>query len=110
MSDDDRHRWQHIVEAAEQVAGYIAVGYDEFCCDVMRQDACVYRLLIIGEAAAHLASRSDVSAQPSQLRLAADMRNFLIHEYWKTDIEVLWQAITENIPRFAAEIRQCLED
>lgn len=110
MSNDERDRWQHILESADQVAAYVdAVGYDEFCRDVMRQDACAYRTMIIGEAAARLASRSPVSAQPPELRFAADMRNFLIHEYWKTDVDVLWQAITVDIPRFAADIRRHLD-
>ncbi len=109
MTDGDRHRWQHILAAADRVASYTAVGYDEFRRDVMRQDACVYRLLIIGEAAARLASRSSVSTQPAELRYAADMRNFLIREYWRTDVGVLWQAITEDIPRFAAEVRRFVD-
>ena len=110
MTGAHRHRWQHILEAAEAVALYAAVGHDEFRRDAIRQDACVYRLLVIGEAATRLASSLGSASDLDELRAAADMRNFLIHEYWKTDIDVLWQAITEDIPRFAAKIRRIVDE
>lgn len=109
MTERDRQRWLHILEAADQLLRYAEVGYDEFQHDAMRQDACVYQLLIIGEAATRLESSADVAPPLSELRYAAAMRNFLIHEYWKTDIEVLWQAITQDVPRFAKEVRRHLD-
>ena len=109
MNATDQYRWEHILEAAEAVAHYAAVGHDEFRRDGMRQDACVYRLLVIGEAAARLVPSLDAMPEFGELREAADMRNFLIHEYWKTDVEVLWQAISEDIPLFAAKIRRLLD-
>jgi Ribonuclease HepT-like len=55
MSPEEKLRLSHIVEAADRIAEYLHdVSKESFLRDVLRQDAVIRRIQIIGEAVRHL--------------------------------------------------------
>ena len=38
------------------------------------------------------------------------MRNFLVHEYFEIDMEVVWNTIENDIPKLKAEISKILKE
>jgi uncharacterized protein with HEPN domain len=89
-----------IVLCARRVLEYMKdVPQSEFEQNTEKQDSITYRILIMGEATKRLSP--EFIAQHSNIpwRQIAAMRNFLVHEYDRIDLDVLWDVIHNNIPK-----------
>ncbi|MBI2894728.1 MAG: DUF86 domain-containing protein [Deltaproteobacteria bacterium] len=105
-----RLRLQDVIDAGGEIAGFIA-GLDgqSFAGDKRTVSAVLYQLTVIGEA---------VSQVPEELRLrhpgvdwvgARRMRNFLVHAYFATNVEIVWQTARDDVPTLVAALRRVLE-
>ncbi len=82
------------------------LSFDDFTSNFMVIEACLYNIQIIGEAVAHLSD--DVKENNPQIpwALIKGMRNRLIHEYFGTDLPVVWNVIKNDLPSFKIELEQ----
>jgi uncharacterized protein with HEPN domain len=72
-------------------------------------DAIVRNLTIIGEAARHVPAdvRERYPAVPwDDMR---DMRNVVVHEYFRVSYPILWRTIQANLPPLARQLESLLE-
>lgn len=104
----------HIVEAAGKVERYL-VGIEaaDFKSNGLVQDAVVRNVQVAGEASASIVRRFPefVDAHPElELRRARAMRNVLVHDYSRVDVDVVWETATIALPRLAAAMRKVLAD
>lgn len=107
MSRDELYL-QHILDAIEVVRGYVEVGEEAFRGDVMRQDAILRRLAVIGEAV-KLLSPDALAAEPqTPWRRIAGMRDRLIHGYASVDLDIVWRVAQAELPQLEAAIRRLL--
>ena len=113
MSRDERRLRDyigHILEAIERIDTYTQqLASEEFLQDQLVQDAVIRNLEIIGEAGNNIQKRypgfaSDHTELP--LSIAYDMRNALVHGYFKVDLSVVWQTIQSDLPGLRARIAQ----
>jgi uncharacterized protein with HEPN domain len=89
---------QHIRDSLSQIESYVAgYSYEQFLKDKKTQDAVIRQLEMIGEATTNLASTFKESHPNIPWREIADFRNVLAHEYWDVDIEIVWNAIQEDL-------------
>lgn len=89
---------------ADDILDVVGRGYERFKTDPEQQDIAERRLEVIGEAVKQF-SQEFVDAHPELPILeAGDQRDFIIHEYWRTDPELLWNTMTEDVPVFAAQL------
>ena len=84
-----------IASAAEFVAG---VSLTQYAAEKMRRSAVERQLEILGEACSRLA-RMDASLLTSvtNLKLAIDLRNRIIHGYDAVDDEIVYLTVTEDL-------------
>lgn len=80
------------------------LSFDDFCSNFMVVEACLYNIQVIGEATAHLPE--DVKEGNPQIpwSLIKGMRNRLIHEYFGTDLPVVWNVIRNDLPVLQTEM------
>ncbi len=104
-------RLEDIVESSALIAVYVqGMSYANWVKDRKTIDAVVRNLQIIGEATNHVPEdvRSRYSDVPwAQLR---GMRNILIHEYFGVDTDILWRAVTEDVPRLREQIQKIIDE
>ncbi|MET0254007.1 MAG: DUF86 domain-containing protein [Terrimicrobiaceae bacterium] len=110
MSPEEKLRLSHIVEAADRIAEYLHdVSKDSFLRDVLRQDAVIRRIQIIGEAVRHL-SPALLSTMPDfPAKEARGMRNVLVHDYEGVNVERIWETATNDIPVLRQSIEKYLQ-
>jgi uncharacterized protein with HEPN domain len=79
--------------------------FEDFSSNFMVVEACLYNIQIIGEGAAQLSD--DVKTNNSQVpwALIKGMRNRLIHEYFGTDLPVVWNVIKNDLPTFKSDLQ-----
>ena len=111
MTRSDADRVADILDAAEKLAEIVSEGRSEFDRNWKTHLAAVKLIEVIGEAAGSLTPELEEAHPGLPLAEAKSMRNFLAHEYWHIDHDLIWRVADEVIPEFAsrmAEVRDAL--
>lgn len=99
MSPEEKLRLSHIVEAADRIAEYLhGMSKESFLRDVLRQDAVIRRIQIIGEAVRHLSPALLGTMPDFPAKEARGMRNVLVHDYERMNVERIWDTAINDIP------------
>lgn len=108
---DERLYLADILEAAEAVSHFVAgMTEDDWIEDEVKHDAVMYRLIVIGEAAARLPK--DFRERHSEIAWAdiIGFRNFAVHAYFAVSWSVVWVTATEDVPALAEQIAAILAE
>src|ERR1700741_848488 len=81
------------------------LSFDEFSYDFMIVEACLYKIQIIGEAVSKLPEEVKKDEPQIPWVLIKGMRNRLIHEYFETDLPLVWNTIKNDLPGFTNELK-----
>jgi uncharacterized protein with HEPN domain len=85
------------------------MSYQNFCDDDKTVSAVIKKLEIIGEAAKMIPAEI-ASANPQvPWKEMAGMRDILIHSYFGTELEAVWNAVRTSIPQLKNQIQTILE-
>ncbi len=107
--EKDRARLLHMLEAAEK-ARRIAGSYTR--ADIenneMLELSLVKAVEIIGEAARHVSPETRALAPQIEWQKIVDMRNNLVHAYFRIKYDVLWQVITERLPALIIDLKRLI--
>lgn len=99
MQDDDRMYAGHILDAARQATEYAAGRTrEDLSREPMLRDGLLRQLEIIGEAASRLSATFLESHPEIPWRQVVNMRNRLIHGYFKVDLDLVWRTVQRDIP------------
>ena len=90
-----------ILSCIDHVTTYTAkLTFEDFTSNFMVIEACLYNIQIIGEAVAQLPDDIKNNYPNIPWALIKGMRNRLIHEYFGTDLPVVWNVIRNDLPPF----------
>lgn len=78
--------------------------------DLVYRNACALCILQIGELANHVSAKLRENATYIPWKQVRGMRNVVAHAYGTIDVEVLWEAILEDIPPLKNDCLQLLQD
>ena len=97
---DQRLYLGHILESITAIENYtVGCNKQEFLQQPEKQDAVIRRLEVIGEAARHLSDGLFKATAQIEWRAVKAMRNFLIHEYFRVDLNLVWKVVKKDLPQ-----------
>ncbi|MBS9390889.1 MAG: DUF86 domain-containing protein [Dolichospermum sp. WA123] len=107
---DERLYLSNIKECIERIEEYTKGGKEEFMQNKMIQDAVIRNFEIIGEATKRLSPelRSQYSDVPWQQM--ASLRDVLIHDYLKVNLNLVWQIIEQNLSNLKRQVTAILQN
>jgi len=107
---DERLYLSNIKECIERIEEYTKGGKEEFMQNKMIQDAVIRNFEIIGEATKRLSPelRSQYSDVPWQQM--AGLRDVLIHDYLKVNLNLVWQIIEQNLSDLKRQVTAILQN
>ena len=107
---DERLYLSNIQECIERIEEYTKGSKEEFMQTKMIQDAVIRNFEIIGEATKRLSPelRSKYSDVPWQQM--AGLRDVLIHDYLKVNLNLVWQIIEQNLSDLKRQVTAILEN
>ncbi|MGI9002924.1 MAG: HepT-like ribonuclease domain-containing protein [Pseudonocardia sp.] len=105
MRPEDQVRLRHLAEAATKA---VAHGKDkqrkDLDSDELLRLALTKLVEIVGEAAKHVSPELRAANPDVPWAAAARMRDRLIHHYFDVNLDVLWQTVTDDLPRLLAAL------
>jgi len=111
MNPETQKLLRDALNATEEIQRYTSgITWQEFVADTMRQNATNYMFAVLGEALSKLRQISRQHALAlSDIQLAIDMRNRLIHGYSSVDAGIVWATARQDIPNLCDELNAILE-
>jgi uncharacterized protein with HEPN domain len=107
MNTADHRRLFHVLDAIDRTHRYCKTGRSSLDDDMTR-DAVLRCLTVIGEALGALSEETYRYLPSLPPHLPKGQRNVLIHEYWRIDLDVIWNTIERALPPLQADIRALL--
>lgn len=107
----DKERLEHIINAIERIQRYTAnLSFEKFIEDDMVYYAVVKNIEIIGEAANMLTVEFQNNHTETPWKMIKGMRNYIVHEYFQIDNNVVWSVITQNLSDLEIQISKYLSE
>ncbi len=98
-----------IVKAARNILGFAqGMGKNDLSADIQTQSAILYQIIVVGEATKRLSS--DFRSQHPEVlwKDIAGMRDVVVHQYDRIDIEILWRVIQQDMPELLSSLEAML--
>ncbi|MGK7893623.1 MAG: DUF86 domain-containing protein [Xenococcus sp. (in: cyanobacteria)] len=105
----DLERMRDIQEANSKIEKYAIQGKVEFLANELIQGWTLLQLQIIGEAARSMSVQTKEKHPEINWRDIIDFRNLLIHEYFRVDLQIVWQILEQEIPTLKQQINSILQ-
>jgi uncharacterized protein with HEPN domain len=106
---DDRERILDILEAIEKVEKYSSKGRDEFESNELIQIWIIHHIQIIGEAASKISDDLRKSHPEIPWPQIIAMRNILVHDYYRADLDEVWIAVESGLPDLKEKVKRIIE-
>jgi len=103
---DDRSRLEDILGAIEAIERYQSRGRVECEQSELVRTWLVHHMQIIGEAASKVSNTLREIHPEIPWRQMAAMRHILVHDYFETSFEEIWQVVTRDLPVLKPIIRK----
>ena len=106
---DERAFLFDILESAHLVKHYVlGVEKDAFERNLMLQDALLRRLTLIGEAAKQITPETRRLLPELPLREWAGLRDKVVHQYWRTNLNIIWETVNDDVQKLIDAITPLL--
>jgi uncharacterized protein with HEPN domain len=106
----DRERLLDIQESIENVRKYSACGKDTFRNDELIQTWVLHHIQILGEAAARISDEFQEQHPDIPWFKIVGMRNILVHDYFKIDVNAVWSVVENDLPTLYDQIKRILDE
>ena len=105
--DKNVQRIYHILQQSVTIRRRInGLTKDDFLNDIDKTEATLHGLTVIGEAVR--AMDDDFKAAHSDVpwRSIVGMRNFIVHEYEEIDYDLVWKAVSIDLPAITPRLEE----
>jgi uncharacterized protein with HEPN domain len=101
-------RFQDILNAINSIESYKVEDYSAFLEDEKTQDAVMYNLIIMGEAANQIPEsiRDDHSEIPWASLIGT--RNVIVHGYDQVKLLIVWDILQKDLPRLKENLQKLI--
>lgn len=100
-----------ILEAAKSISVFCKdVGFEQFEGNDMLRSAVLQKLIVIGEAAAHLPDKFCMHNPEIPWADMINFRNFAVHEYFSVNWKIVWDTAIEDIPPIEEQISKLIQE
>ena len=100
----------NIQECIEAIESYTCDGKESFMQNRMIQDAVIRNFEVIGEATKRLSTEFRAKYSEVPWRRIAGLRDVLIHDYLRVDVEEIWGIIQDYLPELKVKIQIIIQD
>ena len=90
---------EDMIEAIEKALSYVSgMTFGQFEQDSRTHDAVLRNVQIVGEAANRVSKELQEQSPEIDWRRIARSRHILVHDYFATDLEIIWRILEVHFP------------
>ena len=104
----DKKKLQDILDAIKAIESYAVLTYDEFIADEKTQDAILYNLIIIGEAANQVSEAFQDQYHQVPWSSMIGTRNIVVHGYDQVKLQIVWEILQRDLASLKKEILRAI--
>ncbi len=104
----DTKRLQDMLDAIKAIEAYSVSSYDEFISDHKTQDAILYNLIIIGEAANQISENFQELHYTIPWSSMIGTRNIIVHGYDQVKLQIVWEILQRDLEHLKQEITKAI--
>lgn len=110
LKDRDRANIEEVLYAIRHIQEYTASisSLEELLTDTKTYDAVLMNFILIGEACKRLPSELKASIPQIDWKGINGYRNYIAHEYFGVDQQVVWSSLKVELPKLKAEMERLL--
>ncbi len=86
------------------------ISHKEFLHDEILQLALIKNLEIIGEAANNTTEDLRIKFSDINWKLIIDLRHILVHNYYRVELDVIWETVETDIPKLKGQLKKVVTD
>jgi len=103
---------EDILESIEAIESYMADvnNFDDFANDRKTYSATIREYIIIGEAILPLLESLENKFPNYEWRMIKDFRNFIVHEYFGIDLQIIWDITNLELNELKTKIKSLEKD
>lgn len=87
-----------MIEAIDAIQSYQVASFEEFLNDSKTQDAILYNLIILGEAANKIPEQFQEIHLQIPWSSMIGTRNIIVHGYEQVKLPIVWDILTRDLP------------
>jgi uncharacterized protein with HEPN domain len=106
---DDRSRLDDILQAIANVEKYKGRGRDACEGDELIRSWLVSQVQTIGEAASKISDELRSVHPEVPWRVIVRMRHILVHDYFETDFDEVWNVVVRDLPDLKSKIERIVK-
>jgi uncharacterized protein with HEPN domain len=92
--------------AIASIESYVVSSYDEFIEDEKSQDAIMFNLIIIGEAANQVSHEFQEDHPEIPWSSVIGTRNVIVHGYDQVKLQIVWDIIHKNLDPLKSYLKE----
>ena len=109
--DNDRLRLLHMLDDAQLALAFVqATDKRTVESDAILKNGLAKTIQDLGEAANQLTDDFKAAHPDIPWRDMTDMRNFIVHAYFDTDLDTMWKTVQEDLPALITQLEAILSD
>ncbi|MDR2206500.1 MAG: DUF86 domain-containing protein [Flavobacteriaceae bacterium] len=110
--EKDIFRLEHIRDCAEKIMKISKTlhNLNNFEIKWLEQDAMIRNFEIVGEASNHVSDETKNQYPDVDWHQMRGMRNFMTHEYFGIQLDTVWDAAINDIPKLKSQIEKIISD
>ncbi len=102
---------EDILEAIEAIESYVIdMDFETFRNDRKTYSATIREYIIIGEAISKLITLLESKFPEYPWRMIKDFRNFIVHEYFGVDSQIVWDVTTQELDQLVIYIQKLQQE
>lgn len=106
---DDRVYIGHILRCISRIEEYTVQGRDRFFSSYLIQDGVLRNLQVMAESTQRLNDSLRAQHPEVEWKALAGFRNVLVHDYLGVDLESVYRAVEQDVPKLKAACEAMLQ-
>ncbi len=110
MNERDKGHFRDIWNEGQQLQIALSDKTKVSLDDYLTANGVCHAIVLIGEAASQISAETRNQFPEIQWKLIIGMRNFVIHQYRRVDMDIIWHTATVSVPHLLTQIESLLKD
>lgn len=104
----DKKKIEDMLGAVQAIESYKLSKIEEFKADQKTQDAVMFNLVVLGEAANHVSDETQEKFPEVPWSSMIGTRNVIVHGYDQVRLQIVWEIIQRDLGELKAKLENVL--